>query len=204
MPEKKLLAAILERAIIDATGRAKDIPIDERTLARIWLKDASIARWSFNWVCDNLGLDGEIVRKFVWQADTNPINLNCNKKKNTLPSDNAIRIRRRRVAAQLPPKPRRARCETALSRQIVDVQISGESEYIQLSLPLEGLLPSFKEQASTHQHAPRYSNSQTLHGLAQPSEVIVQTETATKSVVASTCSTTIAQVAQQSTTWLKR
>lgn len=132
MPEKKLLAAILERAIIDATGKAKDIPIDERTLARIWLKDNSIARWSFSWVCDNLGLDGEIVRRFVWQADTKPINLNCNKKKNTLPSDHAIRIRRRRVASQLPPKPRRRRSFDRLDSEPVQAY----PFYEQLDLPL--------------------------------------------------------------------
>lgn len=67
--EHRLLWAVLERAISDAIP-TYDLERHFVVGARIWIKARPIRgnrsrSWSFDWVCEHLGLDPERVRKII-------------------------------------------------------------------------------------------------------------------------------------------
>lgn len=67
IPEKRLLAAVLQRAVADFIGGEQDV----REEAGIWLLDdeATDAPLSFKFICEALDLDSEGLRKaIVYQA----------------------------------------------------------------------------------------------------------------------------------------
>lgn len=61
MSELKLLAAILVRAEKDLRGNAKW----KRSSAFDWINSRVERPYSFEWVCENLGLDSEYVRRKI-------------------------------------------------------------------------------------------------------------------------------------------
>lgn len=59
-----LLAAVLERALLDANRPAMSVADKEaRDDARRWIMSDVDAVWSFVWVCDILGLTPECLRR---------------------------------------------------------------------------------------------------------------------------------------------
>lgn len=62
-PEKRLLFAVLRRAFYDYLGSG----LSERTAAADWIfgDDDPDLRFSFRWVCDNLGLERNGVRSWI-------------------------------------------------------------------------------------------------------------------------------------------
>ena len=71
-PEATLLWAVLERAIIDYTGKVTAIGTEnaaywERS-ARGWVRSDSREPFSFNWICEELGLDRGKTRRYIRNA----------------------------------------------------------------------------------------------------------------------------------------
>lgn len=83
-PEFRLLTAMLRAAVVDAcndrprSGRGRqDVMTDTVAVyrrsklrgcsveARQWIADRGVAEWSFEWVCEHLGLDAESVRRNI-------------------------------------------------------------------------------------------------------------------------------------------
>lgn len=94
-----MLAAILERALVDCAGTAKDIPQHIKREARAWVGAKSMEAWSFNWVCEGLDLEPKTIRNFIKKHTER----NCQKEKDEVESrkdkeiPHGLRIRRRRV-----------------------------------------------------------------------------------------------------------
>lgn len=71
VPEKKLIAAVIERAISDATGMAitskQSIVLKESRSAWNWIKtEDNSANFSFNWCCIELDLDPSKLRRIIF------------------------------------------------------------------------------------------------------------------------------------------
>lgn len=73
--EKRLLIEILKRAINDAVGRWKTGPDSRESHmheAKEWIAlktDYTKKPWSFEWVCEHLGVDSENVRKGIKELE---------------------------------------------------------------------------------------------------------------------------------------
>jgi hypothetical protein len=68
LPERNLMAAILERALIDAIGQSLELRASLKRQARLWINErfeVLAPCWSFEWICEQLDLDPELVRKFA-------------------------------------------------------------------------------------------------------------------------------------------
>lgn len=69
--ERGLIAAVLQRAIMDATGnlnaKRPDNPSLMRELALDWISDNRLANFTFRFVCLHLDLDYKIVRKSIYK-----------------------------------------------------------------------------------------------------------------------------------------
>lgn len=62
------MAAIIERAVLDAIGEVLSADYREQTRAFYWIVDDSERPWSFLWLCDMLEISGERVRDYVRQS----------------------------------------------------------------------------------------------------------------------------------------
>ncbi|MCW5892019.1 MAG: hypothetical protein KIT14_15955 [bacterium] len=58
-PCRRLVLAVLERALLDASGRSRDAERDE---ARAWIASDAESPFSFRWVTNQLGIDGDWLR----------------------------------------------------------------------------------------------------------------------------------------------
>lgn len=66
IPERRLLCAILTRAIMDATSFTMDVSLETRIGALEWLQeDDEDTRWTFGWICSELGWSASAVRQSV-------------------------------------------------------------------------------------------------------------------------------------------
>jgi len=67
--EKRLIAAVLGRAVQDLRGDLRDIPIKDRPKvirdAGRWISSNRETPFSFRWCSDELGLDFRLVRKKI-------------------------------------------------------------------------------------------------------------------------------------------
>jgi hypothetical protein len=68
-PEKKLLVGVLSRAIVDATDPSVD---DQHSRiheeARKWINSLSAQPFSFEWICEHLGVDWVVLRKSILES----------------------------------------------------------------------------------------------------------------------------------------
>jgi len=96
--DKKLLTAMLERALLDLRGRANKgyASVNWAREAYAWLMDDTIAPFSFPWICIELDYDIETVRKVglsIYNANK-PINrFNVNRRGRT---DSPLRLQNTR------------------------------------------------------------------------------------------------------------
>lgn len=70
-PERKLLAATLERGIKDAAGMfdiKTEKPRVEQSSALLWVLSADDEPWSFRWVCDELDMDPGTLKAAILRA----------------------------------------------------------------------------------------------------------------------------------------
>lgn len=80
IPEKNLLAAVLGRAILDATGT---VDLQARKGAHMWLRldrefSDKFEPFSFRWICFYLDLDPRIIKKYVLLEINNPQDMGIN------------------------------------------------------------------------------------------------------------------------------
>ena len=67
LPEKRLLFAVLSRAIVDAT----DLSVDDlentewHHKARRWISSHTHIPMSFEWICEAIDLNPEVLRKLI-------------------------------------------------------------------------------------------------------------------------------------------
>lgn len=62
-PEKRLLLAVLARALEDACGNGRHgARKNTREEANEWVESDSIKKWSFLWICEHVDLDPVLVR----------------------------------------------------------------------------------------------------------------------------------------------
>lgn len=93
-PDKKLLVALLERALLDLRGRANKgyASVNWAREAYAWLMDDTVAPFSFPWICIELDYDIETVRNVgidIYQANR-PVNrFNVNRRGRT---DSLLRL----------------------------------------------------------------------------------------------------------------
>ena len=71
-PYRKLFWAVLERAVRDYQNSQRKIVVGENRLsqldkreARLWFERDNQAFLSFSWICEELELDPEVIRKFI-------------------------------------------------------------------------------------------------------------------------------------------
>lgn len=68
-PEVCLLWAVLERGIIDFTGKVGSIGTEDKNYwernAKAWVLSNATDPFSFNWICDELGLIAKQVRRQI-------------------------------------------------------------------------------------------------------------------------------------------
>jgi len=67
-PHLRLMAAIIERAVLDAIGETLSEDYREQTRAFYWIVDDSERSWSFIWLCEALDISGERIRDYVRQS----------------------------------------------------------------------------------------------------------------------------------------
>ncbi len=66
IPERLLLAAILDNAVQDLRGFGVHRNSQTASQAREWIFDSADKQpFSFRWICENLDLDIEFTRKFI-------------------------------------------------------------------------------------------------------------------------------------------
>ncbi len=62
-PERRLLAAVLERALLDAQGRVSPGKPDDMRDALAWFASEDEGVLSFHWVAGRLGIDPDWIRR---------------------------------------------------------------------------------------------------------------------------------------------
>ena len=62
-PEMRLLWAILKRWLLDYTGICGGGTLEARFDAIEWAWEGGNEEWGFTWICDQIGLDAEWVRR---------------------------------------------------------------------------------------------------------------------------------------------
>lgn len=67
-PERNLLFAILERAILDLKSKAKFEQNDIRS-AKQFIRSDCDCPWSFIWICTQLDLDPYLIRRFIIEGE---------------------------------------------------------------------------------------------------------------------------------------
>ena len=76
LPERTLLVAILERAILDACGLVTAASGDSKARikaeARDWIASEIDTPWSFSWVCDLLGISATPIRRALLHDRPSP------------------------------------------------------------------------------------------------------------------------------------
>lgn len=67
IPEQQLLAAVLERAILDLRSQ---VPIEQHIQRQClsWIHSKSHHQWSFEWVCLHLDFNPKYIRKLAQQV----------------------------------------------------------------------------------------------------------------------------------------
>jgi len=82
IPEQRLLAAVLERAILDLRS---EVPIEQHIQRQClaWIHSRSTHQWSFEWVCLHLDFNPKYIRKLAQQVyfnDREVSRLNSNRR----------------------------------------------------------------------------------------------------------------------------
>ena len=76
-PERRLIAAVLENAIIDAFGSpvvcgSATVHV-VRKQALSWLLSRCTKEWSLNWICEELNISAKRIRKFAIDSHDNKV-----------------------------------------------------------------------------------------------------------------------------------
>lgn len=72
-PERNLMVAIIERAVIDLRGHQEYYAL----AARRWFESSSLTEFSYQWICQALELDAEALYAVVRRQGFRPGSLRC-------------------------------------------------------------------------------------------------------------------------------